>query len=271
MAAMIWDTEAHAYKNADTPMIYDPASGAWTETTGLAWDMESEAWTERWNNGVRAYMYGAALETVTIRKNGIIVATVQTDASGCSTEMVSLSPGTYTLTGSVSGWTEEQIVGENTDRYRAMPDGSIYWYGNEVIPITPLSVATGGSVANYTVLPEITKNSQSITVKTTCSASDPNWTGSILFDKYIDFSKYEKIKISTKNRTNNISLIATNVENLSANYECEISSGISTDDGTIDIASINETLRIVIQHSALCTNRGGTGVGTYVLNSLYLE
>lgn len=49
MAAMIWDTEAQAYKEAETPMIHDPASGAWVETTGLAYNPEAEAWEEKWS------------------------------------------------------------------------------------------------------------------------------------------------------------------------------------------------------------------------------
>ena len=115
MAAMIWDEQAQAFKEADVPMKYDPTAGAWTDTTGLAWDPEAEAWTEKWNSGVRAYVYAAALETVTIRKDGIIVATVQTDSSGCSSEKITLPYGTYDMSGSVSGWTEEQTVDEDTD------------------------------------------------------------------------------------------------------------------------------------------------------------
>ena len=136
MAAMIWDNESQAFKEADVPMKYDPTAESWTDTTGLAWDNEAQAWTERWGTKVSAYVYGAVSETITIRKNGIVVETVQTDSTGKSTDQITLSSGTYTLTGSVTGWTEEQTVDDSTDRYRAMPEGALYWYGNECIDIT---------------------------------------------------------------------------------------------------------------------------------------
>ena len=54
MAAMIWDEQAQAFTEAETPMKYDQTAGTWTNTTGLAWDNDAQAWTERWNNGVSA-------------------------------------------------------------------------------------------------------------------------------------------------------------------------------------------------------------------------
>ena len=50
MAAMIWDTEAQAFTEAEIPMKYDTTAESWTDTTGLAWDTESEAWTEKWSS-----------------------------------------------------------------------------------------------------------------------------------------------------------------------------------------------------------------------------
>lgn len=131
---MIWDSTSQAFVEAQTPMVYDTENQAWRETTGMAWNEQSQAWTKRWNSG--AYVYGAASETITIKKNGIIVATVDTDSTGQSIERITLSNGTYTLTGSVSGWTEEQTIDKNTDRFRAMPEGALYWYGNECIDVT---------------------------------------------------------------------------------------------------------------------------------------
>lgn len=131
MAALRWDEQAQAYTESETPLKYEPTVGAWTETTGLAWDPEAQAWTEKWGTQVSAYVYGAVSETITIRKDGIIVATVQTDSTGKSAEQITLSNGTYTLTGSVSGWTEEQTVNNSTTKFRAMPEGALYWYGNE--------------------------------------------------------------------------------------------------------------------------------------------
>lgn len=136
MAALRWDEQAQAFvESTNVPMRYDAQSQAWVETTGMAWDEESQAWTERWTTGVKAYVYGAALETVTIKKDGIIVTTVDTDSTGQSTKQITLSSGTYTLTGSVSGHTEEQMVDENTTKFRAMPEGALYWYGVQVIQV----------------------------------------------------------------------------------------------------------------------------------------
>ena len=49
MAAMIWDTEAQAFTEAQTPMVYDTENQAWRETTGLVWDEQNQAWVEKWN------------------------------------------------------------------------------------------------------------------------------------------------------------------------------------------------------------------------------
>ena len=137
MAAMRWDEQSQAFvETTEAPKRYDPESEAWIETTGMSWDSEAQAWTERWGQKATAYVYGAARETVTIKKDGIIVATVETDSTGQSTEQITLYSGIYTLTGSVSGHTEEQAVNENTDRFRAMPEGALYWYGNVCTWIT---------------------------------------------------------------------------------------------------------------------------------------
>lgn len=48
MAAMIWDTEAQAFTEAETPLKYDPIAGAWTETTGMAYNQDAAAWEEKW-------------------------------------------------------------------------------------------------------------------------------------------------------------------------------------------------------------------------------
>lgn len=145
MAALRWDEQAQAYTESETPMKYDPTAESWTGTTGMAWDNEAQAWTEKWGAQVSAYVYGAVSETITIRKNGIIVATVQTDVSGRSTEMISLAPGTYDMTGSVSGWTEEQVIDIRTDKFRAMPEGSLYWYGNKLDEFEWYEYGSGGT------------------------------------------------------------------------------------------------------------------------------
>lgn len=116
---MIWDEQARAYK----------------DSVGLVWNESARAWEERWG-GVTAYVYGAALETIAIKRNGVTVGQVSTDTNGKSTEQIRLACGTYDLTGSVSGWTETQTVDRNTERFRAMPEGALYWYGNECTDVT---------------------------------------------------------------------------------------------------------------------------------------
>ena len=55
MAAMIWDTEAQAFKESETPLKYDPYAGAWTETTGMAYNLAAGAWEEKWS-AVKQYV-----------------------------------------------------------------------------------------------------------------------------------------------------------------------------------------------------------------------
>ena len=134
MAAMIWDSAAGAFKDA-TPMILDEQNQAYKDSTGFVWNESAQAWEERWG-GVTAYVYGAALETITIKQNGVTVGQVSTDVNGKSTQQIPLACGAYDLTGSVSGWTETQTVDSNTERLRAMPERVLYWYGNGCTWIT---------------------------------------------------------------------------------------------------------------------------------------
>lgn len=169
MAALRWDEQSGAFvETTNAPMRYDSESGAWVETTGMAWDEKSQAWTERWNTGVSAYVYGAANETVTIKKNGIIVATVATNSAGCSNEKISLGYGTYTLTGSGSGWTEEQTVDKNTTKFRAMPEGALYWYGSTTSMCGNIVASTYG-VSNINkityIAPILAYNTNSLNVR----------------------------------------------------------------------------------------------------------
>lgn len=52
MAAMIWDTEAQAFTETDVPMKYEPTVGAWTDTTGLTYNSDAEAWEEKWPSDI---------------------------------------------------------------------------------------------------------------------------------------------------------------------------------------------------------------------------
>lgn len=54
---MIWDEQAQAFAEAKIPMVYDPESDAFAETTGLVWDAEAQAWTEAWSPNSALYLY----------------------------------------------------------------------------------------------------------------------------------------------------------------------------------------------------------------------
>lgn len=202
MAAMIWDEQAQAYTESETPMKYDPTAESWTGTTGMAWDNEAQAWTEKWGTKVSAYVYGAVGETVTIRKNGIVVATVQTDSSGRSTEMVSLDTGTYDMTGSVSGWTEEQTVDSSTTKFRAMPDNVYYWYGYKSnLGGNGFDTTTSVSSEHYSKIGSLSILTNSLKGVIPATYQSSNYMMSQLS---INLSNYSKIKaiFSNPNKSN---------------------------------------------------------------------
>lgn len=210
MTALRWDEQAQAYTESETPMKYDQTAGAWTNTTGMAWDNEAQAWTERWGTKVSAYVYGAVSETITIRKNGIVVATVQTDSSGRSTEMVSLDTGTYDMTGSVSGWTEEQVIDSRTDKFRAMPEGKIlYWYGYNTIGFKVSEADMGWGIYEYKSSVKFSKNTNSFSA---LSIYGNYIIAGLESESSIDFTEYNKINVIAKRN---------NVRNT---FSCDISS-----------------------------------------------
>ena len=132
---MIPDAEG-IYAEQEPAQIYDPAIEAYKDTTGRLYDHALEAWRDVWPEGTRAYAYGAANETITIIKDGVMVAQVSTNNNGKTDERIQLGCGIYQIAGSVSGWTEEQEIDSQTDKIRAMPEGALYWYGNECEDVT---------------------------------------------------------------------------------------------------------------------------------------
>lgn len=189
-----WDEQSQAYvEPLNVPMRYDEDSQAYVETTGMVWDAESQAYSEVWGQKVSAYVYGAVSETVTIKKNGIIIATVATNSDGVSDEQIDLAYGTYTLTGSVSGWTEEQAVDKDTTKFRAMPEGALYWYGNECTLVAGGWGLSGFSTSGYTASAG-TKYQNHMTVK-------GNGSGTVevlATTNLIDTNKYSKIVVNEK-------------------------------------------------------------------------
>lgn len=57
MAAMIWDEQSQAWKEAETPLVYDAASGALIDTAGMTFDAEAQAWEEAWGPKKILYLY----------------------------------------------------------------------------------------------------------------------------------------------------------------------------------------------------------------------
>ncbi len=54
----IWDADLQAFKDAETPLVYDEGLKAWKESTGLAWNDEAQAWEERWGSKLWLYDRG---------------------------------------------------------------------------------------------------------------------------------------------------------------------------------------------------------------------
>lgn len=67
MAALIWDEQSQAFvEPTNVPMRYDQESGAWVETTGMAWDADAQAWAEKWSREKRLYLYKDGDECINI-------------------------------------------------------------------------------------------------------------------------------------------------------------------------------------------------------------
>jgi len=139
-------------------------------------------------DAVTVSVYGAASETVTIT-DGTNTYTVATTALGVGTKTLELPLGTYTVSGSVSGYSHSVEVHSDTTEIAAYPDGAVYWYGREIYPVTArLSVATTYSAA--------TKNTNDIYISATHSGSaNRHCYGQVITDTTIDTSSFSTIKV----------------------------------------------------------------------------
>lgn len=72
-------------------------------------------------------VYGGALETIT--SDGAEICT--TDANGEGTAVLNVGQ-TYTLVGGVSGYEKTVTVQSSTNSIKVMPEGALYWYGNNL-------------------------------------------------------------------------------------------------------------------------------------------
>lgn len=99
-------------------------------------------------------VYGAASETITIEG---YYGSFTTGTDGSCSHVVPID--TITLTGSISGQSFERTITSDTTEVYVMPEGALYWYGNECAWIT------GGYSSRYsdpnhvwTALPTINTN-----------------------------------------------------------------------------------------------------------------
>lgn len=75
------------------------------------------------------YFNGAISETLTIKQGSTTVMTVKTNGHGALDEPIELEYGSYTVTGSVSGYSRTFNI-QNDGTYSCYPNGAIFWYGN---------------------------------------------------------------------------------------------------------------------------------------------
>lgn len=50
MSVMIYDSTSQAFKEAQTPKVYDTENQAWRETVGMVYDKNDGAWIEKWGS-----------------------------------------------------------------------------------------------------------------------------------------------------------------------------------------------------------------------------
>ena len=65
MSVKIYDSTIGAFKDAETPLILDEASGAYKESTGLVYDESVGAWSERWGDN-KVYLYNQGNECTNV-------------------------------------------------------------------------------------------------------------------------------------------------------------------------------------------------------------
>ena len=57
MSVKIYDSTIGAFKDAETPLIWDEQAQAWKDSVGLVWNESAQAWEERWNAQKILYLY----------------------------------------------------------------------------------------------------------------------------------------------------------------------------------------------------------------------
>ena len=124
---------------------------------------------------VTVSVYGAANETITITPSGKTAFTVTTDSTGYAGTQ-KLAFGSYTLTGSVSGYSRTVTVDKNTTKIGAFPDNTYFWHGHAPLSAWSASGYTASNRTNYgttTVDSSITVNCNGALLIAIAGTSDP--------------------------------------------------------------------------------------------------
>ena len=57
MSVKIYDSTIGAFKDAETPLIWNESAQAWEDSVGLAWNESAQAWEEKWSAQKILYLY----------------------------------------------------------------------------------------------------------------------------------------------------------------------------------------------------------------------
>ena len=155
---------------------------------------------------------GAPGETLTFAQGGVTVATATEGTA------VELKQGVYDVTGSISGHTK-QITVKNPGQYNAYPDGALYWYGREIVPI--------GFVAmnDNTAYGSLTKNANSMTLAYTCSWTKTEAVAALTESK-LDLSGYKTLRFRQYASTSGINGYAAVMNTRAITYDTATAGGI---------------------------------------------
>lgn len=183
----------------ETFMTYLGAS-AYVDDTVLNSDLwkqsikASQYWTLVYASKI-VTVYGGAYETITI--DGYY-GSFTTNADGSASHVMPID--IVTLTGSISGRSFKKTITSDTTEIYVMPEGAVYWYGNECVNITggwentPCSIKYSDTniytAINFTAYEN---NANYKYLKHTGAGSSSNST--LVTKNKIDLSKYTKIGI----------------------------------------------------------------------------
>lgn len=205
-------------------------------------------------------IHAGAYETVTIDGYG---GSFTTNADGIVTHALPL--GTIILKGSVSGQSFTRTVTNSTTKVYVMPEGALYWYGNECTDVT----GGFGETYNFNNKNICTKEINRIKVLGYGDSSSGAYEHLSTANK-INISNYSKLKADiafgeiTDSRILNIATI--NNDLIFDNASCIIKSGETKEKCELDIGDISGTYYPILY---LKTN-SPNGTTSYI-NAFWLE